>query len=57
MADGIHPDILKIVYSREAEDAFRRCKVKDNALFQRLKNQINKILRDPSEEIRQAFGK
>lgn len=47
MAEDIHRDILNIVYSSEAEDAFRRCKAKDQSLFQRLENQVNKILRDP----------
>lgn len=51
MADEIHRDISKIVYSQEAEDAFRHCRTKDKQLFQRLENQVNKILRDP------GFGK
>ncbi len=45
--DDIHRDISKIVYSREVEDAFQRCKAKDQSLFQRLESQINKILRNP----------
>ena len=44
-------DILKIVYSSEAEDALRRCKKRDADLFARTEKQILKILREPN------FGK
>lgn len=46
-----HRDILKIVYSPEAEDALRRCKKRDTNLFARAEKQILKIIREPN------FGK
>lgn len=47
MADRLHRDIFKIVYSHEFENALRRYK-KNAALFERIQDQINKILREPS---------
>lgn len=48
MKGALCRDILRIVYSPEAEDALRRCKKKDPALFARTESQILKILREPS---------
>jgi len=48
MAENAHRDITKIVYSREVEDVLRKIKRRNKTLFEKIENQIIKILREPN---------
>ena len=48
MAENIHRDIVRIVYSPEIELALKKFKKKDSVIFDRVENQIIKILREPN---------
>lgn len=48
MADAIHRDIVRIVYSREIENTLKKLKKRNKPLFDRIDNQIIKILREPN---------
>ena len=48
MAENVHRDITRIVYSREVEDVLRKIKKGNKTLFERIENQIIKILREPN---------
>lgn len=47
-AADISSEMLKIVYSERMERALRRWKKKDRRLFDEIRQQIEKILRDPT---------
>lgn len=48
MAENVHGDIVKIIYSSEVEDALKKLKKRNKDIFDRIENQIIKILREPN---------
>lgn len=48
MSENVHRDIARIVYSSEFEDALKKLKSKNKVLFDRIGNQIIKIIREPN---------
>lgn len=48
MAENVHGDIVKIIYSCEVEDALKKLKKRNKDIFDRIENQIIKILREPN---------
>lgn len=48
MAENVHRDIIRIIYSREVEDALKKLKKRNKDIFDRIENQIIKILREPN---------
>lgn len=48
MVENVHRDVTKIVYSREVEDILKKIKKRNKTLFERIENQIIKILRMPN---------
>jgi len=48
MAENIHKDIVRIVYSCEVESALKKLKKRNKDIFDRIENQIIKILREPN---------
>jgi len=48
MAENVHRDIVRIIYSREVEDTLKKLKKRNKDVFDRIENQIIKILREPN---------
>lgn len=48
MAENVYKDIVRIVYSSEVEDALKKLKKGNKDIFDRIENQITKILREPN---------
>lgn len=48
MAENVHRDIVRIVYSREVENILKKLKKSNKDFFDRAENQIIKILREPN---------
>ncbi len=48
MAENIHRDIIRIVYSREFEGVLKKLKKRNKDIFDRIENQIIKILHEPN---------
>ena len=48
MSENVHRDIVKIVYSSEVENALKKLKSRNKDFFDRIGNQIIKILREPN---------
>jgi len=48
MREGLHRDILKIIYSPQIEDTLRQFKRGNQNFFNRTEKQILKILKEPN---------
>ncbi|MDP3052758.1 MAG: type II toxin-antitoxin system RelE/ParE family toxin [bacterium] len=48
MAENVYRDIVRIIYSREVEDALKKLKKRNKDIFDRVEKQIIKILREPN---------
>ena len=48
MDENVYRDIVSIIYSREVEDALKKLKKRNKDIFNRVGNQIIKILREPN---------